>query len=145
MEGVCEAEQEPVSAKSSPESGKEVILQFLPGVLGCQFLFRNSWTVPCQQVIQTGLIWGADVSGEGLCKGQAVARLLALGAAESEYMLQGECGQSWKGQLGWCEIGLDVYICLYLKLQPHNLFLCCFKKFHYLLQYKPKFKLMPTH
>lgn len=83
-------------------------------------------TVPCQQVIQTGLIWGADVSGEGLCKGQAVARLLALGAAESEYMLQGECGQSWKGQLGWCEIGLDVYICLYLKLQPHNLFLCCF-------------------
>lgn len=29
VEEVCEAEQEPGSAKSSPEGGKEIILQFL--------------------------------------------------------------------------------------------------------------------
>lgn len=80
------------------------------------FCSGTSGTVPCQQSVRTALMWGVDVFEEGLCKDQAVARLLALGIAESESMLQGECGQSWEEQLGWCEIGLDVYICLDLKL-----------------------------
>lgn len=51
-----------------------------------------------------------------MCKDQPVARVLALEAEESEYMLLGECGQSWEGELGWCEIGLDIYIYLDLNL-----------------------------
>ena len=112
-----EAEQEPVSAKSIPEGGKEIILQFLQGAVGCQLLFRNSGDSVMSAIamdwpeLGCRLMWGGT-----MCKDQPVARVLALEAEESEYMLLGESGQSWEGELGWCEIGLDVCICLDLKL-----------------------------
>lgn len=35
IEEVCEAEQDPVSAKCSPEGGKDYIFPLLRGALGC--------------------------------------------------------------------------------------------------------------
>lgn len=40
---MCEAEQESIRAKGSPEGRKEFILKFPQGAVGCQLLFRNPW------------------------------------------------------------------------------------------------------
>lgn len=64
----------PVSAKSSPESGKEVILQFLPGVLGCQFLFSNSWDCAMSASdtdwpdMGCRCVWGGTLQRSGSCQ-----------------------------------------------------------------------------
>lgn len=67
MEGVCEAEQEPVSAKSSPEVEKRLSLGSFKLLWDVSCCSGIPGFMSCQQVLWNGLNWGADTSGEGLC------------------------------------------------------------------------------
>lgn len=112
VEEVCEAEQEPGSAKSSPEGGKEIILQFL----------QVLWDVTLQEFLGSchictcnGLAWiGVQMClGRNYVQSPASLRVLALETAESEYMFLGECGQSGEGELGGVRLDL-MYVSVWI-------------------------------
>lgn len=76
--------------QGSPTCGlkTEVILQFLQAALGCQLLFRNSWVhVMSVSAVEWPELGCRHIWGGTMCKDQPVGRVLALEAAESDYML----------------------------------------------------------